>query len=435
MTTARAHETRYLPPRMSGADDTRDSAASRLDRLERIASALAGLLTPGEVADVILRDVAPELGGASRALWLLSDDGTQLELVHPESHARAQPYAAIPVTSDLPGAEVARTGEPLFLTTVADRDERYPVLRGLAPQVSIAALPLTASGRVVGVLACSYDEEHAFPADERRYLGVVTALASQALERSRLHGRQVEVATVLQASLLPPALPAIDGLELAAAYHPSVEGTEVGGDFYDAFPLGADRAAWVVAVGDVSGTGPAAAAVTAQVRHTLRAATRMGAGLTDAVTVVNDALADSLDPERFCTMVACSVGFADGAVALEIVTAGHPPALVVRVNGSVEEVTTGGWMLAAVPGPSFSTQAVQLGAGDALVLYTDGVIEARSRSREFFGLERLKTTIGLCGGRSAPEFVDAIETALFDFTGGHLEDDVAILVMRVTAGG
>jgi serine phosphatase RsbU (regulator of sigma subunit) len=374
------------------------------------------------------------MGGVSRALWLVNEAGTDLELVHPESHRRAAAFTGIPLSSDLPGAAVVRTGEPVFIATRDERDRRFPALADVGPQVGIAVLPLTSRDRVVGVLACSFDEEHAFGEGERNFLAAITELASQALERSRLHARDIEVSRALQASLLPPALPVIPGLELAAAYHPAWEGTEVGGDFYDVFPL--SGGSWGLMIGDVCGTGPQAAALTAQVRHTVRAATRTGLGIEAATTVLNDILVDSLDFERFCTMVLVEARPGERGVSLDLVRAGHPTSLVVRSSGAVEEIRPTGSLLGVEPSLSYRKSSLRLEAGDALVLYTDGVTEARSAAAPdgepptFFGLDGLSTVLGAVTGAGAGAIVKAVESALMDFTGGRLADDVAILVVR-----
>jgi serine phosphatase RsbU (regulator of sigma subunit) len=412
--------------------DGGSAVEQRLERLQRVASALSDLLNPHEVADIILRDAAPELGGARRALWLLDDAGRELALVHPESHERAAPFSSIPLDSDLPGAVVVRTGTPLFLTTKAERDQRFPVLVDVGPQVSMAVLPLVAAGGVLGVLACSYDEEHAFPDDERRYLVAVCELAAQALERSRLHNRQVEVARALQATLLPPELPAITGMELATAYHPAMAGTEVGGDFYDAFALpGGDR--WAVVIGDVCGTGPDAAALTAQARHTLRAVLRTGLGIEAAMSIVNDTLAESLDAERFCTMVLASVTPTAAGASVDLVCAGHPTPLVLCGNGEIREAPAAGAMVGAFADQVYVATALELGSGDALVLFTDGVTEARHTGDPagWFGTSGLEAALAASVGGTASTVVKAIEGAIFDFSGGRFTDDVAILVLRV----
>jgi serine phosphatase RsbU (regulator of sigma subunit) len=421
----------------SGADATRRDAAvveQRLSRLQRVAGALSVLLTPAEVADVILREAAPELGGISRALWLLSEAGTELELVDPARHERAAPFASIPIGSDLPGAVVTRTAKPIFLTTRAERDAQFPALAGTGPQVSIAVLPLTAGGGTVGVLACSYDEEHAFADDERRYLLAVSELASQALERSRLHARQVEVARALQSSLLPPELPTIAGIDLAAAYHPAWEGTEVGGDFYDVFPLPGDGG-WAFTIGDVCGTGPAAAAVTAQARHTVRAVLRTGVAVDAAMALVNDTLVESLDAERFCTMILVEARTSPGRVELKLIAAGHPAPLVVRAAGGVEALPSRGALVGAFPGRTYAVDRVQLGPGDVLVLYTDGVVEARSAAPDphgrfgFFGDHGLLAVLEPLAGAGAAAIVSQVEQAVIGFSGTRLADDVAVLAI------
>jgi PAS domain S-box-containing protein len=411
-----------------------DAATERLVRLQRIAGALSKLLSPSELAEVIVNEVGPELGGASRGLWLVNEVGSSLELVLPDRHPRAEPFTDIPVGGDLPGALVVRSGEALFITTRVELERRFPMLVDVGPQMSIAVLPLIAGDRVTGVLAISYDDDHSFPPDERRFLGAVADLASQSLERSRLHIHQVEVAQALQRTLLPPQLPVIPGVGLGAVYHPAGQGMEVGGDFYDVFAVGPDR--WALMIGDVCGTGPAAAALTAQVRHTAHTALRAGMGLEQALAVVNDELVESIDDERFCTMVLAEIRPDAHGVDIDLVCAGHPSPLVQRATGEIEELASDGMLVGVFAGIVFRARHLRLGSGDAVVLYTDGVPEGRAAGPSddgrvgFFGPERLVDVLTIEPARTAQALVADIETALMDYSGGRFADDVAILAVR-----
>ena len=412
-----------------------DSAAERLAQLQRIASTLSDLLTPYEVAEVILREVAPELGGVGRALWLVDEEHRHLELVRPDDHLRARPFATMSLDEDLPGPAVVRSGRPVFMENKDERDQAFPALANIAPQVAIAVLPLATGDRVVGILAFSYDDDHEFTTDERSFFVAVADLASHALERGRLHARQVEVARALQRTLLPPDLPDVRHVDLAAVYHPAWAGIEVGGDFYDVFPLpGSDR--WVVTIGDVCGTGADAAAITAQVRHTVRTAARLGASIAEIAMVVNEALIGSIDDDRFCTMVVATMAPRPDGIDVELVSAGHPHPIVVRAGGGVEPLITDGMLLGVFPGISYVPVALRLEDGDSLVLYTDGVTEARALQDQvgvpldLFESPRLLEALAPAAGSSAEEVVAALERALLAYTSGQLADDVAILVIR-----
>ncbi|GAC1592606.1 MAG: hypothetical protein NVS3B21_12480 [Acidimicrobiales bacterium] len=409
---------------------------ARLARLQGIARALALPGGPYEVAGVILREVAPELGGVSRALWLVDSERSFLELVDPGSHSRARSYERIPLDAALPGAEVVRSGTAIFMTTQSERDARFPALDGLgAASSSIAVLPLKQAGTVIGVLAVSYDHERGFPPAERRFFGAVADLASEALERSALRDRQAAIASALQASLLPPSLPTIDGAELAALYRPAWAGLDVGGDFYDAFPLpGGDR--WAVMIGDVCGTGPAAASLTAQVRHTVRTAARTGLPIEGVVSLLNDMMVESCVDDRFCTVVLAEFTRARDGLEVSLVCGGHPNPVIRRADGTVEVVESDGMLVGAFAGVAFRTKALHLHNGDGLVLYTDGVIEARSvdssATVDEFGIGRLCQALTTCGAPTAQGLIDVVDAAMTAFTGGAQADDVAMLAFVAT---
>ena len=235
--------------------------------------------------------------------------------------------------------------------------------------------------------------------------------------------------------LLPPRLPGIAGIELAAQYQPAGPYAEVGGDFYDAFPLGAGR--WGLLIGDVAGKGPAAAATTAVVRYTARAAARFGSRLAVAAAV-NDALLEREDGEGFCTMTYAELRLEPDRVVLAIVNCGHPAPLLVGANGDVRELSCQGSLLGQFPDVEVGSLAVELRPGETVVFVTDGVLEARAPRREgdestvdLFDYEGLASTLAAAAGESAASVASRIQQAALAFSGGSLEDDLATLVIRV----
>jgi serine phosphatase RsbU (regulator of sigma subunit) len=233
------------------------------------------------------------------------------------------------------------------------------------------------------------------------------------------------VADELQAGLLPPVLPEIPGMELAARYRPA--SAEVGGDFYDAFPAAGD---WVVVIGDVAGKGPAAAAITGLARHTLRAAARYEARPADSLLALNDAMLQQLGGRRHCTAVVVhlAVGGADGVRAL-VRCAGHPPALVLRADGAVEPVGLPGHPLGILEAPVFRDDETTLRPGDTLLLYTDGVTEAGG-GRGGLGERGLAELLGDAAGSSPAEVLARIERAVKQVP-DRPRDDLALLAARV----
>lgn len=255
------------------------------------------------------------------------------------------------------------------------------------------------------------------------------SLRSALTEANRAREHAQALAATLQENLLPPSLPRIEGLELAARYRPAGEGTELVGDFYDVVPMEEDR--WSLAVGDVCGKGVEAAKTTALVRYTLVAAGLRSAAPSDVLRVLNEALLGHPDEHRFVTGV---YGWlrrdADGSFAVDLCAGGHCPALLVRADGGVEEITEVGTLLGVLATLDLTDRTTRLHPGDTLVLHTDGVSEARGAGG-LFGHGRLRTVLAATAGEPAAEVTARLETEAVAFSGGLLSDDLAVLAIRV----
>jgi serine phosphatase RsbU (regulator of sigma subunit) len=251
--------------------------------------------------------------------------------------------------------------------------------------------------------------------------------ASLALENVRLEERERTIARTLQASLLPPRLPAIEGLEVAARHLPGGEGTLVGGDVYDLFAV-LDE--WAFFVGDVCGKGAEAAALTAMVRYTLRAEAIHRARPRDVLERVNDAIQSQFDDGRFCTVLHGRVRIEAGEARLRLAAAGHPPPLVQRADGTVEAVAVSGPLLGVIPHVTHNDVHVTLAPGEALVCFTDGVTEGRG-PHGMFGDKALAGVLQACAGLGAEAIAERVTRSALDFQGGETQDDLALLVLRV----
>jgi hypothetical protein len=204
---------------------------------------------------------------------------------------------------------------------------------------------------------------------------------AEALTTTWLMEQHREIASTLQAALLPPRLPEIDGIGLAVRYWPAGAVTIVGGDFYDVFPLGGER--WAIVIGDVCGSGPNAAAVTAIARHTMRAAAMHGAAGADALDWTNLAL-HAGNRDLFCTAVFSTVERTLGGWRFTSTAAGHPLPLLARADGEVSTVGELGSLLGVLPELELGTASVELRPGDTLIFYTDG--DAQYDAKEAAGL-------------------------------------------------
>jgi phosphoserine phosphatase RsbU/P len=248
------------------------------------------------------------------------------------------------------------------------------------------------------------------------------------LERDRL----ARLAATLQRTLLPPALPVVPGLEVAAHYHPAST-DEVGGDFYDLFRL--DDGRWGLFVGDVCGNGAGAAVVTSLARYTLRAAAVHDPDPVAVLTELNAALhRERLDPaHRFCSVVFGVLTPEAGGCGVVLATGGHPPPVVIRTDGTAEYgYDAGGQVVGLLPEATFVAMALHLGPGDTLLLYTDGLSEARVDRDIRFDEDDLLEFLASQAPASASQAVAAVRGLLDEF-GPALDDDTALLVVGVPA--
>ena len=337
-------------------------------------------------------------------------------------------------------AEVLRTGRSVLLSDLSDagfyeralgRGEHLETLLSLQPR-SLVCVPLVARGRILGALTLvsssperRYDEEDLLLAENLAYR------CALAVDNARLYRDRSEIARILQRSLLPPLLPEVPGVEVGAEYLPVGEANEVGGDFYDLINTGEDG--WVCAIGDARGKGAEAAAVTALARYTIRAISLKDDRPAEVLAALNEAMLQQLPEDRFCTVACVRLEPEDGSpgVGAEVSRAGHPPPLVVRADGSVEEVGPPGRVLGVFPDAELGCVSLRLMPGEALVLYTDGVTEARSPDGEFFGEGRLRDLLGSCTSCGARDFARKIKNVVLEFQEGYPRDDLAVLVLQV----
>ncbi len=372
---------------------------------------------------------------------VLEDDGTMRNVA--VAHSDPEKVALVrelereyPPDPDAPSgsAAVIRTGRTEYLETIPDEllvqvspDEKLlGILRDLGLR-SVITAPLTARGRTFGAISLVIAESgRSYSPADVQLLKDLAHRAALAIDNARLFRERSAIADTLQASLLPPLLPAVDGFDVAAEYVPGGDGVDVGGDFYDLFSTGDDR--WAVVIGDVCGKGAVAATLTGVTRHTARAAAIEDDDPVHVLESVNTALirTETGGQLRFCTAV---VGVLEpGAPSvLSLARAGHPPPLLRRRSGDVEEVGGRGTLLGVYDDPELHQVAVELEIGDLLVLYTDGVTDSW---RNAGGDARLVELL-----RSLPADVPAAEVArrirddaLRDR--GGVGDDMAVLVLR-----
>jgi sigma-B regulation protein RsbU (phosphoserine phosphatase) len=263
-----------------------------------------------------------------------------------------------------------------------------------------------------------------FDATDRRGYERELLRAKELAEESE--ARALLLARTLQQTLIPPSPPEIPHLDVAAAYRPAGDGGVVGGDFYDVFQIAGDD--WVALIGDVCGKGVEAAVVTAVARHTLRAAAVRFARPSEALAILDDVLLRH-ETDRFCTVAIVRLHrHGDGWTATWS-SGGHPRPLLLRTGAAPEWLGPEGSLLGVLESASFTDASTELRAGDALVLYTDGVTEGR-RDREFYGEARLAAAVRGAPA-SAATMTDALVSDVVSFQRDVPRDDIAVVTIRV----
>jgi PAS domain S-box-containing protein len=301
---------------------------------------------------------------------------------------------------------------------------------------SLLTVPMRANGSLVGLLALVTTGPRTLGDADAPLAEEVAARAGQALRNAARFQERSHVADTLQASLLPPVTPSVPGLEVATRFFAVGEGIDVGGDFYDVFRLGtasAPRDEWAVVIGDVRGKGPEAARISGTARHAIRAAALYEQSPAAILRQLNELLlvtgGDDLEP-RFCTAVVAVLTPMGDAAAVCMAVAGHPAPFLLRSDGTTEQVPTRGAMLGVFDDPEVTDTQLALAAGDALVLYTDGVTERHVGGR-FFDEDAFASVLSRCTGFTAPVLAERIETASRAFLEDLPSDDLAVVVVRV----
>ena len=354
-----------------------------------------------------------------------------------------------PLAPDAPSgtAAVMRTGRSEIYAEITDemlaataRDSEHLEILKRLELSSTMIVPIKSGGRVLGAITfASSTRERRFAREDLLFAESLARRAAAAIENSRLYREMEEsrerfayLAKTLQRSLLPQRIAEIPGVEAAVRYRAAAEGTQVGGDFYDLFPTEEGR--WAIVMGDVCGKGARAAALTGLARHTIRSVAMLEGDPRVILARLNDAIMREGEDDRapqFCTVAYATLERDGEGTRLRVSSGGHPLPLLVRRNGSVEKVGEPGLLLGVFGDPEVTEREIKLAPGEAVLFYTDGVIESR-RGGEAFGEERLCEVLASCAGSDADAIVDRVEAAVTGFTSDHRSDDIAVLAIRVT---
>jgi serine phosphatase RsbU (regulator of sigma subunit)/PAS domain-containing protein len=396
--------------------------ARRAERQQRFLSAASKLVSSSLDMDVTLDKVAwaavPEI-----ADWCCVDMPDERGVLRRVAvAARESDRAAVERALDALRLDPEARDHPL-------RSGRSLLLDVASDTRSAMVVPMIAGDLVIGLITLGTSHSARRLGDEE--LGLAEELgrrAGIAVENARLHAARSHIATTLQRSLLPPRLPAVPGLTVAARFRAAGETSDVGGDFYDLFP---SDDAWMVVVGDVTGKGPAAAAITSLARYTMRTAAMYERSPAAVLARLNDALAVDPDRGQLCTAVCARIVLGDdGTLRATMARGGHPPPFLVSAGGGAEAVGTPGPLLGAFEDSTWEERVVVAGPGDALVFYTDGVTDTRGEGGELFGQDRLADLLDTATALDADELASRIDGAVQAFERGQQRDDVAMLVLR-----
>lgn len=398
ITERRRDEFQHAISRKSEADALRRATAAQ--RRMQMQAAAADLLDAPLELDGALQQVA-DLMTEVLADWCSVEIVTERRIHHaavahrdPEMAATARRLKErYPQDLDEPVFKhLMKSLEPIFVREFEDRilDETLPdeehrdALRKFHIS-SYLVVPLVARGVGIGIITLASCHGRQLSAGDVEIAADLGRRAGAAVEKTRLYAQLEETSRVLQTSLLPAALPSVPGIALSAHYSSGTDGLSIGGDFYDVFTTGRNR--WWIVLGDVCGKGPAAAALTAALRYSLRSVVPDQHDPGVVLARLNDALNEQDWQGRFAsavllTFVAGQATVDEGQaenrnLTLTIATAGHPPPLVRATDGTVSPIETAGTLLGVVPDIHAASVTLHLSAGETLLLYTDGATEAR----------------------------------------------------------
>jgi GAF domain-containing protein len=403
--------------------------AANLETIFRISQAVSSSLQSTVVLNRVL-DVVQKIFSAEGVSLMTYDTvkGTVVTAMARGIRDRDMLYYEVEPGGDLPGM-VFDTAKARVVPALAELDTPLSRMASNSGFRSLLAVPLLARGRSIGVLSVYSTKAAAFDAEDVELLQTFGSQAALAIDTAKLYGREHRVASVLQRSILPEKLPTIEGLETASVYRPSAMEGEIGGDYYDVFPAPDGRI--VLAIADVAGKGVFAATKTSMIRYSLRGMVSAGLGPADAMGQLNSMVAEAGDHADIVTVW---VGYLDiGARTIAYADAGHPAGLLLQPEkGRVEELGPTGPVLGGVDDARYGEAVAELDPGATVLLYTDGVTEARHAGR-FFGGGRVVRA--LKAGGTPAEVAERLMASVDRFAVSGLRDDAAVLVVRLAKEG
>jgi serine phosphatase RsbU (regulator of sigma subunit) len=431
---ARLHEeTKLADEERRVALDAEREASRRLQALYEISRVFSESLSLDLTLEAITSTIVETLGVDAASLRMPDARGAALEPVATQVREErlAEPLKAIlslpqPVTPVLPS--VFRSGQPLVLdprNAAALGPAHEPLVPFLEKGCTAAVIPLATQAEIFGTLTLvSLDPDRPIDVATLEAASSIAGQAALALDNARLYQQQKQFADSMQRSLLPREQPQLPGLDVGAVYASSAR-MDVGGDVYDFVELPDGRLA--VVLGDVTGHGIDAAADMAMAKFVFRSLAREHSEPSEFLSAANEIVLEEIGEGKFITMLYMTADGRTGEVACA--SAGHPSPRIVRA-GAVEPLGVRGLALGIAGEQAYEAEHVTLGPGDAAMLFTDGLLEAR-REGELYGEERLDASLARHASLPAEELAVALVEDCRAF-GGELSDDCAVVVLKRT---
>jgi PAS domain S-box-containing protein len=417
-----------------------DAPAAAIRRHDLLTEAARLLLEATTVSESVLLQRSARLLSRALATWAIIDLRRRGELRRhyvagpddPESADVAQIAAAAdPAPGSVP-AQVAESGQALLFSHVADElalgatADGLPLLTML-DAASLLTVPVTDGSARHGVLTLlRRAADGQFSIADAALAEEIGALLGRAITARRTLRLRTETADALRASLLPPVLRSVPGVEIASAHLEPTRGREVGGDFYDAYPT---PGGWGIAIGDVCGTGEDGAAATAAARHAIRVLAHSDPDPVSVLRGANDIMLAEEFGGRFVTATAAHLSWQDDALHVVLASAGHPGPVLIMPDGRAQLLPGGGVPLGIFADPEPASRELTLSAGDVLFFYTDGLTDARSPQATPLE-DTLTDSLAQLAGRRAADVVSDMRKAVLEFCDNVLRNDLTMLALR-----
>lgn len=429
-------------PRRAAGRSVGDNAAvaAGVRRLDLLAEAARLLLEATTVSESVLLQRSARLLSGPLATWAIVDFRRRGELrrhyvAGPDDHESAAVTQVVAAADPAPGSvpvQVAESGQPLLFSHAEDElalgatSDGLPVLPML-DAASLLSVPVTDGSVRHGVLTLvRRASDGQFGIADAALAEEIGALLGRAITARRALRQRTETADELRASLLPPVLKSVPGVEIASAHLAPTRGREVGGDFYDVYPT---PGGWGVAIGDVCGKGEDGAAATAAARHAIRVLAHSDPDPASVLRGANEIMLAEEFGGRFVTATACHLSWRDRALHLVLASAGHPAPVLIMPDGRTQLVPGGGVPLGIFADPESASRELQLSAGDILFFYTDGLTDARSPQATYLE-DTLADSLAQLAGRRAADVVSDMRKLVLEFSDGVLHDDLTMLALR-----